>query len=231
MTRTDLPPIYDRIAKRFETRHHRYYTRCKMRMDPLYRAVHAKLAGSPLPLLDIGCGLGILAFFLKELGYRGEIDGIDYDAPKIATGSRVAASHYPDVRLAVGDAREKRTFQGNVTLLDLLQFFEKEEQETVLRNAAACVAPGGSLIVRNCLNDGSWRFQITRAGDVFSRMTRWMKGSPVFYPTRESILATLAPLGFTAEIEPLHGRMPLSNYLLTFRRRGSQEPGDGRTNA
>ena len=42
-----------------------YYTLAKLRSDPLYPGVLQALRGSDAPLLDLGCGLGLLAHALR----------------------------------------------------------------------------------------------------------------------------------------------------------------------
>ncbi len=53
-----------------------YYTLAKLRSDPLYPGVLQALRGSAAPLLDLGCGLGLLAHALRldgqKMDYRGK---------------------------------------------------------------------------------------------------------------------------------------------------------------
>src|SRR5690606_9789718 len=53
-----------KLAAPFSTRWDRNYVAAKVKTDPLYGAVYDELRGSDLPLLDLGCGLGLLAFYL-----------------------------------------------------------------------------------------------------------------------------------------------------------------------
>ncbi len=70
------------ISRLFPSRWHRIYTIAKLRSDPLYDSVYNELKSSILPLLDVGCGLGILAFYLRERGWDIPIQAIDYDKRK-----------------------------------------------------------------------------------------------------------------------------------------------------
>jgi 2-polyprenyl-3-methyl-5-hydroxy-6-metoxy-1,4-benzoquinol methylase len=55
-----------RVAARFRKPWHRDYARAKLRMDPVYAAAAAATLGnSETPLLDIGCGLGLLGCYLR----------------------------------------------------------------------------------------------------------------------------------------------------------------------
>lgn len=209
----------EKIAALFKSRWHQGYTRGKLKSDPLYDGVFSHLESASLPLLDLGCGLGILAFYLRERGLGFPILGADYDEKKIIAATR-AAQEYEHLEFRHADAREGiPDFEGNVSILDILQFFTADQQEKLLKNAARSVAPGGMLIIRSGLKDNSWRFKTTYLGDLLAKVTFWMKAAPTHYPTRESLSATLEAEGLHGEFEPLWGKMPFNNYLIVFRRK------------
>ncbi|MCB1079435.1 MAG: class I SAM-dependent methyltransferase, partial [Verrucomicrobiae bacterium] len=224
-----------RISKRFELPWHKHYVSTKLRTDPLYGAVAAELktAEETLPLIDLGCGMGVLAFYLRETGWKGQIMGLDYDPAKIKVARRVAEAHYPGLDFRNGDARIGLPgMEGHVTLLDMLQFFTPNEQESVLHEAAKAVAPGGMLIIRNCLADRSWRFKVTRLGDAIAYLVRWMRADAISYPTERRIRATLEMEGLEGDFRPLWGKTPFNNWLAVYRRpvaAQSKESGDGIT--
>ena len=68
------------------------YTRSKLRTDPLYEGVFAILEARHQPLLDVGCGMGILAMYLRERGWLLPILGVDYDERKIQDGQKMLES-------------------------------------------------------------------------------------------------------------------------------------------
>src|SRR5690625_4921824 len=70
-----LDPARSRtIARAFSPRHllgnrHDYfYSLIKLRTDPLYPGVLTALRGTRAPVLDLGCGLGLLAHALHQDG-------------------------------------------------------------------------------------------------------------------------------------------------------------------
>src|SRR5689334_8712534 len=77
------------FAQRFPQGNPRYYTLCKVATDPLYAAVYNELAGTTLPVLDVGCGMGLCSFYLRERGLSVPMHGIDFDAAKIAVARNV----------------------------------------------------------------------------------------------------------------------------------------------
>lgn len=198
-----------RVATRYPTRFLRAYVRAKIRTDPVYDAVFERLHGSDQPLLDIGCGIGILALYLRERGFAAPIRGVDHDERKIA----IARSVVPDVDLHTGDARAAIDRGGTVVLLDLLHYFTSEEQARML---AAAAAQAETVIIRDAIRDGSWRYRVTYAQEVFSRVVRWLRAERLYFPARDDVIRPFA--GFDVEVVPLYGRTPFNNYLFVFRR-------------
>lgn len=196
------------------------YTRGKLLTDPLYQGVHRELAGSAFPLLDIGCGMGLLAMYLRERGWANPVSGFDYDPSKISDGrAMLAKGGYETVFLDQGDARTSLpNHSGDVTILDILQFFDPKEQRALLRLAAARVAPGGKLFIRSGLLEKNVRFGITWLVDLFAKATFWMKAAPVHYPTREFFQEALESEDLEVEIKPLWGITPFNNFMILAKR-------------
>lgn len=211
---------FDRIAALCERRWDHHYTRCKLRTDPVYAAVAGELAGSGLPVLDIGCGLGLLGHYLHASGRRVPVTGFDYDERKIRAATAMAArGGLGDLQFRTGDARTGLPdFDGHVVILDILQFFRREEQDTLLAAAAARVAPGGRLVIRSGLRAPGWRYRVTVLADFFARATLWMKAAPVCYPDADQFRRVLGAAGLQVSIRPLWGRTPFHNHLVVARR-------------
>lgn len=197
------------VAALFDSRFLRGYARSKLARDPVYAAVASRLP--ELPLLDLGCGVGLLAFSLRQRGFRSPILGVDYDARKIDAARRAGDG---SVEFRRADVRDPIDLRGNVALLDVLHYFTDDDQQQILRNAAACVAPGGVAIIRDAIRDGSWRYRATYIEETFARSIGWLKGERLNFPTRESIIAAFD--GFECEVMPMWGRSPFNNYLFVF---------------
>lgn len=210
-----------RIPAFYQRRWDRHYAAAKLRTDPLYTALARDLRDSPLPLLDVGCGIGLSAFFLRAHAMEFPIHGLDYDARKIRSATRAAeAAGLAGVTFAQHDARNGLpAHQGNVCILDILQFFTLCEQETLLKSAAALVPPGGMLLIRSGIRDDSRRFKVTVAGDLLAKATRWMKAPPTHYPTRDDFERILTDFG-RLEISPLWGKTPFNNHWIRLQAAG-----------
>ncbi len=209
----------ERIARHFRGRWLQGYARGKLRSDPVYAASFERIGASPLPLLDIGCGLGLHAFYLRERGFAPPILGLDVDAKKIAAGQAVAAARYRDVTLRLGDGVELPEFSGNVSLLDVLHYFSPTAQAALLAGLARRTAREGWCIIRTTPDDGSWRFRATLTLEWFARGIAWMARPVVAFPTLASIARAFPEAEFSHDIRPLWGRTPFNSWLLAFHHR------------
>ena len=202
----------ERIAARYPTRFLRTYVRLKIRHDPVYDAVFQRIGRTEEPLLDVGCGVGVLAAYLRARGFNAPIRGIDHDERKIV----IARNVVPEVAFGVADARTAIDDGGTVVLLDLLHYFRADDQARILASAATHAT---TVIVRDAIRDGSWRYRLTYAQEAFSRAVRWLRAERLYFPARDDVVRPFSK--FEAEVVPLYGRTPFNNYLFVFRRAGS----------
>ncbi|MFW6060259.1 MAG: class I SAM-dependent methyltransferase [Phycisphaeraceae bacterium] len=209
--------LVTRIARRYPTYYLRGYARGKLRSDPVYEAVRVRLDGSELPVLDIGCGIGLCALYLREHGFTAPITGIDPDASKITAAQRVAGD---DAGLAfeARDGAETLPVNGHVLILDVLHYFQPDVRRQVLERLASQIPAGGWCIIRATPADGSWRFRCTQWEERFAHAIRWMRRPVVAFPRREEVVAPFEAAGFACEVRPLWGRTPFNSYLFAFRR-------------
>ena len=201
--------VASRIAARYPSGFLRTYVRAKLGIDPVYAAAFERIGDSTDPLLDVGCGVGVLAAYLRARGFAAPIRGIDHDERKVAVASRVVQ----DATFEVADARVAIAAGGTVVLLDLLHYFRSADQAAIL---AAAAANATTVIIRDAVRDGSWRYRLTYAQETFSRAVRWLRAERLHFLTREEIVRPFAE--FEAEVVPLYGRTPFNNYLFVFRR-------------
>jgi 2-polyprenyl-3-methyl-5-hydroxy-6-metoxy-1,4-benzoquinol methylase len=216
---TDETALVARIAARYARREHRSYARGKLRWDPVFQAVAGLLAASPRPLLDVGCGLGLLGQYLREHGFAGSYLGVDLDTRKIVE-AKAAAQSGLDLEFAAGSATSLPEFRGDVALIDVLHYLPASDQQLALAEAAARVPARGMIVVRNVVRDASWRFRATVMEEHFIRALRWMRYPATHYPERAEIESPLRASGFAIEVTPLWGRTPFNSYLFVARRDG-----------
>lgn len=209
------------IARQFLPRRpHYYYARIKLATDPLYAGVGTALAGNKAPLLDLGCGIGLLAHALRAQGFSPDYRGVDIDAGKIGSAREASQrAGLASVRFDTIDLNEGfPVHRGSVALLDIVQFLAPPAQEALLEAAIESLSPGSMLVIRTGLARSGWRLRFTRGVDRIARMTRWMNVGPQRYPSREDLERRFARHGLHATFQPLHGRLPFENWLICARR-------------
>ena len=205
------------IARSFHNRWIQGYARGKLSTDPAFAAVVTEIGAHPAPVLDIGCGIGLLGHYLRATGVDSEYLGIDADARKIAA-ARAGAGWRLRLDFEHASAEAMPRWRGHVVMLDMLHYLERERQQSLLAQAAGHVGPGGTLFVRNVLRDSTWRFQVTRAEEALLRCSRWIRVPTRHYPSAEDIHGVLAGSGLSVSIAPLWGRTPFNSYMIRGRR-------------
>ena len=207
------------MAARFGERWLRIYAGRKLRSDPIFPAAFKLFHASSQPLVDVGCGVGLLAFYLRERNVLAPISGLDRDARKIERANAIAAGVYPGLHFSAQDVCDPIEQTGNIVLFDLLHYLQPDDQARLLERLAGQVAPGGLLVIRDCPRDGNARFWLTRLAERFAQATTWNVSATLHFPTREEIFAAFDEKQFSRSVAPLWGRTPFNNYLFVFRRR------------
>jgi SAM-dependent methyltransferase len=214
IARAFLPPY--RVLNRWDY----HYIRSKLSTDPLYPGVLGALRGSTAPLLDLGCGLGLLAHALRHDGQSMPYHGVDNDADKIARATAAAdRTELASTRFAYVDlAHHLPEHAGSVANLDVQQYLPAPAQRHQLENVIAKLTPGARLVIRTGLVDGSRRGLVSRIGDRAANLIGWMQSTPRCYPSADGLRAILEGAGLQMAIEPLWGRTPFNNWLVVAQR-------------
>jgi 2-polyprenyl-3-methyl-5-hydroxy-6-metoxy-1,4-benzoquinol methylase len=207
------------VATRFRQRWLRNYVRGKLRRDRIYQTAYDLLRSSAAPILDVGCGVGLLGFYLRERGCRQPVLGLDVDARKIRYGAEIAAGHYRDIELRFHDAGKTiPDFSGNVALFDVLHYLPPAKQTALLTHLVECVEPGGMIIIRDCPREARPRYWMTWLAEKFAQTISWNLASALHFPSRASIDEVFDVAKFERESHPLWGASPFNNHIFIFRR-------------
>ena len=197
-----------------------YYTLTKLRTDPLYPGVLQALRPTTAPVLDLGCGLGLLAHALRADGQALPFYGVDIDAAKIRRGRDVAArTGLADVRFDVLDlGAGMPDHRGSVAILDVLQYLTPDRQRELLDSVIAMLTPGARLVIRSGLADDSSRSRTTRITDRLANLAGWMQERAKCYPTADGLRTQLEGAGLRTTLRPLYGDTPFNNWLIVGER-------------
>jgi SAM-dependent methyltransferase len=215
-----MPSKRDIASSYLPSRYRYWYSLGKLAFDPLYDSAPAAFGEEQTPVLDLGCGIGLLLHCLRASGRHLPYMGVDTDTAKIdaARAASVRGSHL-NARFQVCDLNvEFPEHRGSVAMLDVLQYLPPQQQGTLISQAAQCVSKDGRLVIRTGLADNSWRSGMTRATDRFGHLIGWMKTSFKAQPSASDLAATLRRHGLQADFKPLWGRTPFNNWLVVARR-------------
>jgi len=208
------------------------FVRGKLRHDPVYFHL---LRQGVLPaggrLLDLGCGRGIVFSVLltaQEQYERGiypqqweppprqlSFFGIEGN-PKTAGVAQLALGAAAHVE--TGDLAKAALPAGDaVLLLDVLHYLPAAAQESLLARVAACLAPDGTLLVREADAGAGWRFTATRLQERACALARRHWRQRFHYRSREEWKALLRDAGFEIADQPMAAGTPYANVLITAR--------------
>jgi SAM-dependent methyltransferase len=232
-----------RAAARFRSagRGPYYFARGKLGGDPVFAALlsDGRIA-SDARIVDIGCGLGILAALLTAaeqcdprsasawpqtwapppLGWT--LCGFDLRMDAIATAQRALFDIRDRVLLSVGDVREVTLPECDVVvMLDVLHYVDRVAQHTLLTNAYAALAPGGTLLLRVGDAAPNWRFRFTSAVDwcvTFAREKSWPQ---LHWRPLAEWTALLEVIGFSVAMQPMSEGTLFANALLIATKRSA----------
>lgn len=200
----------------------RWFAFCKYRLDPCYREL-ARRIPEGARVVDLGTGLAMLPIVLAVLPGGRQVVGVDWDLRKLAAG-RAAVDGLAGVWLALGDARSF-SLPGAcdaIAVVDMLHYYEVEDQRRILARCAAALAPGGELFVRESDAARKGPAWWTRGVEALSVRAGWNRGERRTHFRRASELrADLEGLGLVVSVAQLSGPIHPGNVLLCGRSRGA----------
>lgn len=221
-----------------------YFTRGKLGGDPVFAALlRDGRIRDDARIVDVGCGLGILAALLVAASEqraphsafdwppawappprRWTLHGFDLRKDAIAAGRRALANVGDRVTLTVDDVRQVMLPECDVVvMLDVLHYLDAVAQTRLLTRVHAALAPAGTLLLRVGDAEPNWRFRFTSAADwwvTFARQKSW----PRFH-CRSLVEWTslLGGIGYSVVAQPMSQGTPFANVLLIATKRTPAE--------
>jgi SAM-dependent methyltransferase len=206
-----------------------HFARGKLRADPVYRAIlEFGLLLGRARVLDLGCGQGLLAAWLrgaercyergswprawppapKTLSTRGiELMARDVERARCALGSASEVSQ-ADIRSAAFGAVDA------VVILDVLHYLAPLAQLEVLQRVRAALPKRGLLLLR--VGDAAAGFRF-RYGQWSDKLVMLLRGHAIVAQHCRSVAqwrVLLRECGFDSEVKPMSQGTPFANVLL-----------------
>ncbi len=189
-------------------RRFRYYAEWKVRLDPIYPIVVPQLVGRR-EVVDLGAGMGVLAFFLKAASPTTTVRCVEWDAKK-AEHARTLLG--PKAEVITGDARTAQLGTPDaIVLMDVLHYSPIDEQRAWVDRCVAALAPGGLLLVRELDPEASGMSSKIEQRAV---TTGWNKGAGVYPWPLSQLQAHLEGLGLKVTRTPAGKGLFSANALL-----------------
>lgn len=204
------------------------FARGKLRSDPVFCALleQGLLLGRG-HILDLGCGQGLLAAWLKAalLCYESgswpqgwppapqprSTRGIEL---KVRDVERARVALGPECEISQGDIRSAEFGSTDaVVMLDVLHFIRREEQMQVLMRVRAALPPRGLLLLRIGDADGGLRFRYSQWIDKLIMAFRG-HATATHCRSADQWHKLLCECGFDVQATPMSQGTHFANVLL-----------------
>jgi SAM-dependent methyltransferase len=211
-----------------------HFARGKLKGDPVYAAILSMgLLQGRSRILDLGCGQGLLAAWLRaaeRCHERGNWPESWPAAPKLVSTlgielmqrdvQRARRALGPDAQILQGDIRTAAYGQADaVVILDVLHYLEAGSQREILRRVREALPAGGLLLLRVGDADGGFRFRYSVWTDRIVMRLRGHGRVATHCRSATQWRALLEECGFASAVLPMSRGTPFANVLLVARAR------------
>jgi 2-polyprenyl-3-methyl-5-hydroxy-6-metoxy-1,4-benzoquinol methylase len=204
----------------------RFHVAVRWRSCPFPQVeAHVPRAGR---ILDVGCGHGLFALYLAARAPERQVVGVDIDADKLLSARQAAERAGLPVRFAQSaDGMLPDGPWDVITVVDVLYLLGAAVALDLVRRAAAALAPGGVVVVKEIDLRPRWKYRLARVQEVVStRVTRITEGDGVAFVPPDDIADAMTAAGLTVDRQPLD-RGSLHPHLLLMGRRRVRGIDDG----
>lgn len=216
-----------------------HFSRSKLKRDPVFVGLLERgIIPDAQRLVDLGCGQGLLASWLRSAralhdagNWRpdwpappklGQIFGLEM-MPKDVERARRALAGRGDFEL--GDIRSADFGKADVVvILDVLHYMDYHDQLDVLRRVRDALPPGGLLVTRIGNATGGLPFLVGQWVDTAVSFARGHRLPRRYCRSTADWTMMLTQLGFRVDSIPMCRRTPFANVMLIARVDRSASP-------
>jgi SAM-dependent methyltransferase len=237
MTTTAMPSLLLRAARapyRVVGKFSYYFAGGKLAADPAYRAILARgLLRDRRRLLDLGCGLGLLAALMRAAERFSQEGDWPQDWPAPPRGLAIRGNELmprtveraqralgQGAEIVQGDIRDCEFGDADaVVMLDVLHYIDHGAQQALLERVRATLPPGGLLLLRVGDAGGGLRFRMGHWWDGAVMLARGRRLMRQHCRSLDEWRELLAACGFDCEALSISDGTPFANALLCARPR------------
>lgn len=171
------------------------------------------------PILEVGCGHGLMAALAALQSSGRRVTGVDVDGKKIAA-ARQAAGRARDQGAhldfsTMGDGELPEGPWQAVVVVDVLYLLDPHEQRALLDACAARLAPGGTLLVKEMDYRPRAKFAWNLAQETLAvRVLGLTEGSRLSFTAPDVVASGLRAQGLTVIQRRLDRGYPHPHHLL-----------------
>jgi 2-polyprenyl-3-methyl-5-hydroxy-6-metoxy-1,4-benzoquinol methylase len=171
-------------------------------------------------VLDLGCGHGVFSLFLAARSPARKVTGTDLDAAKLVSARQAARQTDLPVTFVESDGDHLPAGPWDaITVVDVLYLLGAPAALDLVGRAAAELAPGGLLVVKETDVRPRWKFELARLQELVStRVTRITQGRGVDFVPPDAIAEAMIDQGLTVDRQPLDRGSLHPHVLLVGRR-------------
>lgn len=196
----------------------RGYVSGKLALDPVFQVARRMIARRNRPVIDLGCGLGILGICLRTSGITLKYKGTDPEPWKINSAKQAMRYFgFEEVGYEVMDAFQTDIPAGaTVCLFDVLHYLDDTAQAQMIARLADAARSGSLILIRTALRGSGWRYWMTLLEEKWTRLSGWIRGGEINFPSREGIIDSFTRHSLNPQIIPLWGKTPFASHLIVI---------------
>ena len=144
-----------------------WYVRIKMKLENNFREIVDRVPKNG-KVYDLGCGYGYLSHLLAMQSFDRHVIGLDYDEEKILLAGN---THYAvgNLEFAQMDLTKFQPEEADCFIIkDVLHYFPASDQEALLNRCVEKLNAGGTIIIRDGIEDEKEKHGVTKMTEVFS---------------------------------------------------------------
>ncbi len=177
-------------------------------------------------IVEVGCGHGLLSLHLALTGPGRKVSGIDVDGAKVAAARRAARRLGPNecpvsfATVTPGWLPDEPA--DGVVIADVLYLLAMDDQRRLLAACAACLGPGGVLVIKEVAPEPRWKFRWNTVQETLSTRVLGITAGDqgLHFVPPQTMAGWVAHEGLTTTTSAIDRGYPWPHHLLVGRRPG-----------